>query len=308
MSKLAIFLYHGINDTPTSGIENFSGKHLHVLKFRQQMILAKKIGTPLSMDAVVEHVRYRKPFPKNAFAVTFDDGFENNFSVAAPILDELKIPATFYFSTGFVGTEKMFWVDEIEDCINRAKVPNILLSLPHLNLPTPMPIRTNEEKIHAITTIKVVCKESAVAVKNQILRALRSATKITPEVGEVANYKKISWQQVRELDQSRLYHVGGHSHWHDILSRLPFGEMERDITLCRKHLETTLGRKMVHFSYPEGRSIDYNRAVISHLREHDVICSPSAVSGSNHEYSDLFHLKREMIGFAGTPFPWDESN
>ena len=41
------------------------------------------------------------PFPPNSFAITFDDGFENNLSVAAPLLSDLKIPLTIYITTNF---------------------------------------------------------------------------------------------------------------------------------------------------------------------------------------------------------------
>ena len=40
----------------------------------------------------------KQTIPKRSFVITFDDGFENNYSVAAPMLDDLNIPATFYFS------------------------------------------------------------------------------------------------------------------------------------------------------------------------------------------------------------------
>ena len=37
------------------------------------------------------------------------------------VLDELKIPAVFYVCSGMIDGKEMFWVDKIEDCINRSK-------------------------------------------------------------------------------------------------------------------------------------------------------------------------------------------
>jgi peptidoglycan/xylan/chitin deacetylase (PgdA/CDA1 family) len=38
-------------------------------------------------------------------SITFDDGYRNNHDVAAPILRRLNLPATFFVTTGFVGTQ-----------------------------------------------------------------------------------------------------------------------------------------------------------------------------------------------------------
>ncbi len=38
-------------------------------------------------------------------SITFDDGYLDNFEVAAPILKGLRLPATFFVTTGFVGSE-----------------------------------------------------------------------------------------------------------------------------------------------------------------------------------------------------------
>ena len=37
-------------------------------------------------------------------SITFDDGYLDNFQIAAPILQKYRLPATFFVTTGFVGT------------------------------------------------------------------------------------------------------------------------------------------------------------------------------------------------------------
>ena len=46
---------------------------------------------------------------KDAFAVTFDDGWKDNLTWAAPVLRELGIPATVFLATGAVDGRRPFW-------------------------------------------------------------------------------------------------------------------------------------------------------------------------------------------------------
>lgn len=44
--------------------------------------------------------------------ITFDDGYVDNATAAAPILQERGLPATFFLATGFIGTQHQAWWDE----------------------------------------------------------------------------------------------------------------------------------------------------------------------------------------------------
>jgi peptidoglycan/xylan/chitin deacetylase (PgdA/CDA1 family) len=44
-------------------------------------------------------------------SITFDDGYRDNFDNAAPILERLGLPATFFVATGFIGTDHVAWWD-----------------------------------------------------------------------------------------------------------------------------------------------------------------------------------------------------
>ena len=62
---------------------------------------------------------------KNAFAVTFDDGWKDNLTWAAPVLRELGIPATVFLATGAVDGRRPFWwqgAGMSDGDIERAKV------------------------------------------------------------------------------------------------------------------------------------------------------------------------------------------
>ena len=54
---------------------------------------------------------------KPAVAITFDDGYADNARETLPILEKLRVPATFFVSTGTIGTEHEFWWDELEHLV-----------------------------------------------------------------------------------------------------------------------------------------------------------------------------------------------
>jgi peptidoglycan/xylan/chitin deacetylase (PgdA/CDA1 family) len=44
-------------------------------------------------------------------AITFDDGYRDNFETAAPVLEKLSLPATFFIVTKSIGTDLLPWWD-----------------------------------------------------------------------------------------------------------------------------------------------------------------------------------------------------
>jgi len=121
---VAIFLFHGVHDGVETRVRNYTRKHIPKDYFIEVLSDLQLVGTAVSMDDIIAgHL-----IPTYAFAVTFDDGFENNLTIAAPILAEKHIPATFYITTGFVDCNRMSWIDRIEYALEDA--PDGKLRLP----------------------------------------------------------------------------------------------------------------------------------------------------------------------------------
>ncbi|MCH8260874.1 MAG: polysaccharide deacetylase family protein, partial [Planctomycetes bacterium] len=91
-----MYLFHGVVDQHDAPVRNYTRKHISTRTFSRVLDSLKQAGTPVSMDQIVEHHTTRESLPAKAFAITFDDGFENNYSVAAGVLQAFGIPATFY--------------------------------------------------------------------------------------------------------------------------------------------------------------------------------------------------------------------
>ena len=299
--RLTILLYHGVTNILSRGVENYSGKHIDVNSFIKQIKVLKIKYNIISMREVLDLYKSKKKFNKKLVAVTFDDGFSNNEKIAAPILDDFKIPATFYVCTGVINTKKMFWVDEIEDCINSTSLKYFLLDF--VTFEKKFFIKTKKQKINAIETIKSYCKKSSLKLKNKIIENLKEATNIQSSVENSENYNKLSWKQLLNISQNNLFTLGAHSNFHDILSKQPKKKMEQDIKSSIKILSQKTKRDIIHYSYPEGQFEHFNNNVIKALKNNGIECCPSAIYGQNTKKTDLFCLKRIMVGFKNINLP-----
>src|SRR6185437_3528364 len=80
--------------------------------FERQMADLARHRSPMPVGELVDRLR-RGTAPKDAVAVTFDDGYVDNLVYAKPILAEYGIPATLFLPTGSVGQPEEFWWDEL---------------------------------------------------------------------------------------------------------------------------------------------------------------------------------------------------
>jgi|TARA_B100002003_G_scaffold112829_1_gene104351 peptidoglycan/xylan/chitin deacetylase (PgdA/CDA1 family) len=299
-----ILLYHGITATPSFGIENFSKKHLPVKEFEAQMEYLARNANVITLCEMVKILQGNYTIPQHTVSVTFDDSFRNIYKVALPVLRRYKIPATFFVSTGFVGTNKRFWVDLVEHYINKTSTDQ--LEVLFGGDVKQFEVKTNENKITAIVAIKSVLKKMKPVERDSFISALKCATKVTDNGDDVLNYLNLTWEDVCELDDPPFYVVGGHSDNHEILSNINVDNLKREICECKNKLQERLGHTIDQFAYPEGQSEHFNEKVISELKKEGITICPSAIHGVNYRGTDPFHLKRIMVGLMGEKFPFWE--
>ena len=296
-----VLLYHGVSEYNNfHGIENFSKKHISKKSFLKQMRFLKKNCNVISINEI-EKYKKEKKIKKNTVIITFDDGFENNFKVAVPILKKLNLPCVFYISTGMIGKKDMFWVDKIEDIINRTKIKFIDL---YLEKKVRFNLKSKSEKINAVKKIKKYCKSISAFKKDKLINNLSIITKIKPSNKYSKNYKVMNWKQVKKIATNDLFEIGGHSFNHDILTRLPVSKMKTNIKKSIVPLEKKLNKKIKHYSYPEGQSSDYNNNIKRYLRSLGIKICPTAIHGIAKLNDDNFEIKRIMVGINGQKFPF----
>lgn len=291
-SELSIFLFHGVVPRKTREVRNYTGKHLDREIFARSIDAVSGVGQALSMDEVLWHCENNLAFPPKSFAVTFDDGFENNLSVAAPLLADLNVPATIYVTTDFVEHNRMSWIDKIESAVEAA--PEQSLSTEWAS--DDFLLGDADSRILFLEAVRSYVKTSRSVHPDIFAEGI--CLQLGVDVAEHSDSeldRKLSWGQIRELAGSEIFTVGGHSHSHPILSFLSAEELDNELDTCFSLLEDKAGVGPTHFSYPEGLRHCYSDEVINALSRRGVRCCPTAIEGRNNVGHDPFQLRRYLV-------------
>jgi peptidoglycan/xylan/chitin deacetylase (PgdA/CDA1 family) len=87
--------------------------------FRRLLITLQRLGRFVDTGECLDLLEQRRPVDGRLFHLSFDDGFRNHRTVAAPILDELGIKAAFFVPTAVVGAPS----DEVARYCRRIEYP-----------------------------------------------------------------------------------------------------------------------------------------------------------------------------------------
>jgi peptidoglycan/xylan/chitin deacetylase (PgdA/CDA1 family) len=99
-------MYHSIGNVP-AGTDIFD-LHVGPERFREQIEFLASCYDILPLSELYYYAHSGQQV-RNSLALTFDDGYANNLSVAAPILREFQAPATLFLCTDFLGRDAYWW-------------------------------------------------------------------------------------------------------------------------------------------------------------------------------------------------------
>jgi peptidoglycan/xylan/chitin deacetylase (PgdA/CDA1 family) len=289
---LAIFLCHGVVDDVDYQVRNYNRKHISKDYFVSVLNEVSGAGTALSIEDAVRHINNKEPFPPRAFIITFDDGFRNNYEVAAPILEKFNIPAIFYITTDFIENNHMSWIDRIEFCCEHVEKKVVLLPWEA----KPFRLDSVKEKISFLEYLRQYVKRDASIDTEELVKQIFAQCEM--EEIETSNEPidlKMNWREVKELSEHRLFTIGGHTHRHQNLGFLSGDGLVKEIAQSLRLIKTRADIETRHYSYPEGMEYCFNEDVISVLKNFGIICCPTAIDGDNDIDTDLFYLKRIAI-------------
>ena len=241
--------------------------------------------------AEAAHALAGRRLPKRALSITFDDGYADNYKVAAPILLRLGLPATFFVATGFLDGGCMF-NDVVIEALRVA--PGPALDLDDLGLGRHR-VGSNAERIAATEPILARLKYFEAERRRRVAAeiAQRAASRTPTDL-------MMTSEQVRALHAAGM-EIGAHTVTHPILAEIPLARARHEMERSRARLETITGAPVRLFAYPNGSPRrDYYAEHAALARELGFEAAVSTAWGAARTGDDLYQIPRFT--------PWDRSD
>lgn len=224
------------------------GCALSVTTFGAQAAFLAKHRKVISLDQLCESIELGRALPRGSVVITFDDGYLDTLTVAAPILASYDLPATVYLATGYITQGETQWADRLYTAL-RARTRNALSldgSVPEPELDSPQKAAAAYEYVSG-RLLSSTWDERKLLLE-------RIEAELVPD--EKAPRLTMNWEDVRELVRRYPnWEVGVHTRTHLDLSAHP-SHAEEEIEQSHQDVKTHLGRSPRHFSFPYGRFVD----------------------------------------------------
>lgn len=282
MTGAAILLYHRVAEPGTDPFklavspENFRA---HV-----EYLAQTRCVVPLTEVRTASRTR--------RIAITFDDGYADNASVAAPLLAGAGLPATWFITAGKLGGRRFWWDRLSHAVLGPHPIPDAVdLELP--GAPVWLDLRTPTARARALTLIHRRIRPLPPADVEAVVDAVVAALGAPPPASDGVS---MSLPDLRAMAQLPGCDIGAHTLNHVQLRGQTSAVKRREIAGSVSLLESLLGRPIRTFAYPYGdpRAVDRESRRLVHDAGCELACSTDP--GLAQPGRRRFRLPRIVVG------------
>ncbi|MDH3972742.1 MAG: polysaccharide deacetylase family protein [Deltaproteobacteria bacterium] len=287
-SDLTIVMYHSVVEKLP---QLYDWCYVDAESFRRQVSYLKNNFEVIPLSRVPGRLRSGRTGRPLA-VITFDDGYQNNFDVAFPILREEGLPATIFLTTGLINTDDTLWVCRLHEAFSNTEAREVRWE------GKIFPIGGQDEKVELIAQMKNKFKTMPIAEIRPLLKAVvhQLGYDLSQPVAHDSLYGMLDFQSINVMRRSGLIDFGAHTMAHEILSCLPPEEQEKEIKGSLNTVSEITGKKCTLFAYPNGAGEDYNDETIEILRQCGIEVSLTTIEEMIDGDTPLLELRRYSIG------------
>jgi peptidoglycan/xylan/chitin deacetylase (PgdA/CDA1 family) len=260
--------------------------------FEQEMRLVSRHYKIVSLGDAVRRLAEGGP-SEPVISITFDDGYQDNYLNAFPILQRYGLPATIFLTTGSIDSREPLWFEKLALAFKKTSLESIDLEI---DIPRRFWMRTEAERLQANGELYQVLRGLADEQRQQWLSEILA--RLGGREDRERNDKMLTWEQTRLMQKNGI-DFGGHTVNHPFVSRLQPEQGGWEISECKRRIEAELQIPVKHFAYPSGREQDvaeWNKKLVQQAGYEAAV---STKWGVNDTDTDRLEMRRGG--------PWEEN-
>jgi peptidoglycan/xylan/chitin deacetylase (PgdA/CDA1 family) len=247
---LSILTYHRF---PTAGgVELFDDGVIDTSAqdLERHLICLKRHFTIVGIDELCVFAK-GGTLPKNAIAISFDDGYLDNYEQALPILRKHDCRAIFFVATSYVTERRLYWWDRVAYLLKQSSKASL-----ELRYPATFRVELGDRRLAIFKLLRFIKACPAFDLERLLSElAERAGVVWSPELERhAADQLLMTWDHVRELRRAGM-DVQSHTRTHRVLQTLSDAELELELGGSRRDLERELGQAPRALAYPIGRPL-----------------------------------------------------
>lgn len=214
----------------------------------------------LSLDEV--HFRLSEGDLDTPFACfTFDDGYKDVLQHAYPIFRRHHLPFAVYVATDYTDGRGDLWWRALEKIVRTAKSVELKMDgvVRKLACGTAAEKTATYHKLHR--WLRGIAEDHARQTVAELCRVHGV------DVSGLCRSFVMGWDEIRDLSRDPLVTIGARTRRHYALSGLSVGGARLEVEASVRRIETELGRRCRHFSYPYGDARSACRREFDLVRE-----------------------------------------
>jgi peptidoglycan/xylan/chitin deacetylase (PgdA/CDA1 family) len=256
-------------------------------EFLERMIVELR-RRGIALVSLGEALKLATGSPRPFIALTFDDGYRDNYKVAYPILKKFDVPFTIFLTTGLIDRTLPMWWHVLEHVIDR----NVSIEYEGVKLASStkrakaIAYRLISEYFRHLDQCDVISATDALIAKND--------SRLTH--ADAFN-QALDWNMIREMAGSGLATFGGHTVSHPLLQQLDRTSLVAEIGGCRHRLFEAGGIEPAYFAYPFGQDSEVGALapVVAEEAGFTAAFTTHARVLRSHDLQHRFHLPRVML-------------
>jgi peptidoglycan/xylan/chitin deacetylase (PgdA/CDA1 family) len=296
-NRAVVLMYHRVVDPEDlEKVYSHPGIIVETPTFEKHLRFLRAHFHVVSLREFRDHMINGRPFAKRTCLVTFDDGWEDNYTRAFPLLAKHNVPATIFLTSGYVGTGRRFWqeslahslfsaLDQADD--GNARVRREILAK----------LGLDESSISPDATGKATIKENVWRAKNfpeqerkQVLDDASRLVRVQSSPTDLHD-SFLTWAQVKAMAAAGI-DFGSHTVNHQLLATIPSDEAQQEIEASKRAIETELAKGIYSFAYPSGSHNAECRRIVADSGFQLAFSTEDGLVGSA---DDRFTIKRINI-------------